>query len=366
MGTTQQNGTTKDLHNKLDNRRQNPASEGNNSGAPKAGETKPKSSKELATIQKRNTMQSLMTTMQEQFKRALAGTALQPERFTRIAMTIYNDPKIMDCDATTFLSALMQSAQAGLEPNTPLGEAFLIPYTLHRGTPREKKVIQFQIGYKGILRLCYNTGEYQDVYAKEVYPRDQIDYEEGLHRKLVHIPYKGPKEGEPIAYYAVYHLKNGGYGFSFMYRADVLAHAMKYSKQWDKTLFNGRGGFKSGSSWADNFDGMAKKTVLSDALKYAPKSVTLERILSADGTVKAAVSEDMSEIIPEMDIEAEVLEDAVPVDKETGEILNAAAGDPAAGGKGGDPAKGGAGPDPAAGGAEAAGTGGLFPGGGQQ
>lgn len=51
-------------------------------------------------------------------------------------------PKLKDCTQLSFLAALMNAAQLGLEPNTPLGQAYLIPYNS-----------QFQIGYKGLIEL---------------------------------------------------------------------------------------------------------------------------------------------------------------------------------------------------------------------
>lgn len=58
----------------------------------------------------------------------------------------------------SFLAALMNAAQLGLEPNTPLGQAYLIPY-------KNKSVLecQFQIGYKGLIDLAYRNFLKQDI-----------------------------------------------------------------------------------------------------------------------------------------------------------------------------------------------------------
>lgn len=212
------------------------------------------------------------------------------ERFSRIAMTaVRQNPKLQECNPISFLAALMQSAQLGLEPNTPLGQAYIIPYG---------KEAVFQIGYQGLLELAYRTGLYRSIYAVAVYQNDEFEYEEGLERKLSHKPSLSP-EGDPVYYYAVYHLINGGYGFAVMSRDQIIAHRNKYSA----AVKQGRS-----SPWETDFDSMAKKTVLKQALKYAPKSVEFGLALAADETVKTQIDENMLEVEPE-DIVIEVIDD---------------------------------------------------------
>ena len=95
-------------------------------------------------------MQNVLSKMMPEIKKAVANT-MTPERFSRIALSLYNgNPAFWEADTTTFLSALMQSAQCGLEPNTVLGEAYLIPYKNNKQGITE---VNFQVGYKGILKI---------------------------------------------------------------------------------------------------------------------------------------------------------------------------------------------------------------------
>ena len=196
---------------------------------------------------------------------------ISADRIARIALTaLRNNPRLAGCNPQSFLGSLMIASQLGLEPNTPLGQCYLIPYG---------NDCSFQIGYKGILELAYRTNLYQNVYAEAVYEGDDFSYTLGFDKTLTHKPKAGSRSGEPIAYYAVYKLKDGTGDFAVMYREEVLAHAKKFSKS-----------FASGP-WKTNFDAMAKKTCILQALKYAPKSIEISQAIGMD---RAKIDLDLS------------------------------------------------------------------------
>lgn len=242
-------------------------------------------------------IKQLLIAQEGQIAKALPSV-MTPERFTRIAMTaLSTNPKLQACTGESFLGALMQAAQLGLEPNTPLGQAYLIPYG---------NQCQFQLGYKGLIELAHRSGEFKSIYAQTVYENDEFSFELGLDANLIHKPVLGSSRGKPIAYYAVYKLVNGGYGFEVMSYDDVMDHA----KQFSKSVNNG--------PWKTNFDEMAKKTVLKKVLKYAPIKTEFARGIAQDETVKSAISEDMASQPDEMDY----IDVAGPsVDPDTGEAL---------------------------------------------
>lgn len=218
-------------------------------------------------------MANALEKMLPEIKKAV-GKAMTPERFSRIALSLFNgNPVFWEADTTSFLSALMQSAQCGLEPNTVLGEAYVIPYKNKKQNIVE---INFQVGYKGILKMAFNTGEYEAIYAHEVRKGDEFSYEYGLHKNLIHKPADVPSE-EITHYYAVYKLKNGGFDFVVWSKERVEQHAREFSKNY---LYQGK--VNQNSVWAKNFDSMAKKTVLIDVLKFAPKSVEMAKALDLD------------------------------------------------------------------------------------
>lgn len=248
----------------------------------------------------KKTMQSYIKTMEGEIKKALPSV-ITPERFTRMVLSaLSTTPKLGACTPKSFLGAMMSAAQLGLEPNTPLGQAYLIPYK-NKGVDE----VQFQIGYKGLIDLAYRSGEVALVQAHIVYENDTFECEFGLEPKLVHKPADSDR-GNPIKVYAMFKTKNGGYGFEVMSMDDVRKHAEKYSKAYNY----------GSSPWQTNFEEMAKKTVLKRVLKYAPLKSDFVRGVVQDETIKTEISEDMYEVKNEIVYDTEYTE----VDTDTGEV----------------------------------------------
>ena len=187
----------------------------------------------------------------------------------------------------------MTAAQLGVEPNTPLGQAYLIPY-------RNKGALecQFQLGYKGLIDLAYRSGEISIIQAQVVYSEDSFTYSFGLEPTLRHVP-AATDRGEPTHVYAVFKTKDGGYGFEVMSIDEIRTFAQKYSKAY------GNG------PWQSNFEEMAKKTVLKRVLKYAPLKSDFQRGVVQDETIKNEIRPDMYSV-PSAVIE---------VDTQTGEVI---------------------------------------------
>lgn len=249
----------------------------------------------------KKTMQTYIKSMEGEIKKALPSV-ITPERFTRMVLSaISTNPKLGSCTPSSFLGAMMSAAQLGLEPNTPLGQAYILPYS-NKGTLEA----QFQLGYKGLIDLAYRSGEVELVQAHIVYENDTFECEFGLEAKLKHVPAESNR-GKAVKVYAMFKTKSGGYGFDVMSMDDVRTHAQKYSKAYSSSF----------SPWATNFEEMAKKTVLKRCLKYAPLKSDFVKAVVQDGSIKNEVSEDMYEV-PNV-----VVEDAdyTVVDTETGEVV---------------------------------------------
>lgn len=226
-------------------------------------------------LKKSMSIAELIKAMEPEIKRALPKS-ITAERFTRMALSALNTtPKLKECTQISFLAALMNAAQLGLEPNTPLGQAYLIPYK-NKGVYE----VQFQIGYKGLLDLAYRSPQLQTVQAHCVYENDTFSYELGLHPQLIHKPTMDER-GELRCVYAMFKTNNGGYGFEVMSKSAIEAHARQYSKAYDSSF----------SPWKTDFESMAKKTVIKQILKYAPVKTDYIQAVTVDDTTGTEITD---------------------------------------------------------------------------
>lgn len=257
----------------------------------------------------KKTMTAYIKSMEGEIAKALPSV-ITPERFTRMVLSaISTNPKLASCTPKSFLGAMMNAAQLGLEPNTPLGQAYLIPYK-NKGVDE----VQFQIGYKGLIDLAYRSGEVELVQAQIVYENDFFECQYGLEPKLIHKP-ADSNRGNPIKVYALFKTKAGGYGFEVASMEDIKNYAQKYSKAYSTSF----------SPWKTNFEEMAKKTVLKKVLKYAPLKSDFIREIAQDETIKTEIDKEMYMSKDETDYTEEIEATEVEyrnVDTETGEILD--------------------------------------------
>jgi recombination protein RecT len=164
--------------------------------------------------QKENNIKSITNyfrseNMLKQFQSAL-GSKEWAERFIRIILTsIQTTPELQLCTLGSIVNASLISAQLHLEPNTPLGHAYILPYF---NSKKKQYYAQFQLGYKGIIDLFYRHPLAKVIYAKEVRSLDEFKIYEGNRMEIYHrYDHKVPKEkrGDVIGYYAIAELVNG-------------------------------------------------------------------------------------------------------------------------------------------------------------
>src|SRR5690606_38392271 len=135
------------------------------------------------------------------------------DRMLKIALgALRTTPKLMNCSVESLMGAVVHCSQLGLEPNTPLGHAYLIPFE-----NRKKGVTEVQIvlGYKGLIDLARRSGQIVSIAAHEVCANDEFEYSYGLDETLVHKPAMGAR-GPVVAFYAVAKLQGGGHAFEVM------------------------------------------------------------------------------------------------------------------------------------------------------
>jgi len=197
--------------------------------------------------------------------------AVLPKHITvERALRVYNNAmtrnnKLLDCTQESLYTAFITASEFGLEPNTPLGQCYMIPYG---------QQATFQMGYQGIIDLAYRSGKVSLIFAEPVHDNDVFALKQGLHRDLIHEPLLVGERGKVIGYYAVVQIIGFEPQFAFMSLPEIYAHAKRYSKAYQAHL----AGKYSDTPWKEDpgtlgFDSMAKKTVMIQACKTAPKSI---------------------------------------------------------------------------------------------
>lgn len=222
-----------------------------------------------------SSLRDLVERQKSEIARALTGTALEPERFTRILLTVIRQsPQLQRCRPESVLGAAMTCAQLGLEPG-PLGEAYLVPYG---------DECTFVTGYQGMIKLAFQSGQIRHIDADAVREGDHFEYAKGADPKLVHAPALSGR-GDVICYYAVASFVQGGHVAVVLSPEDVA-----------KTRDRAPSARAKSSPWKTDFDAMATKTCVRRLAKFLPQSTGLARALTADETVRSNIVETVDEV----------------------------------------------------------------------
>lgn len=211
--------------------------------------------------------------MKKQFQMALPNhLQANADRYIRSFMTqIRQNPKLLDCNKTSLLGAMLTGTALGLDPTPSLGEFYILPYG---------NEAQFILGYHGMLALAYRGGV-KAIWAHEVCANDEFELVWGLENDLKHKPCLDNEKGrgDVIGYYAAAILPNDTKMHWYMTRAEVEAHGRRFSRSY------GRG------PWTTDFDSMALKTVAKQLFKWLPKSTEMAQALAHDEAITRAQPE---------------------------------------------------------------------------
>lgn len=189
---------------------------------------------------------------------------LTAERMMRIGLTeLRKTPKLQQCDPMSFLGAIVQASQLGLEPGSALGHCHLITYG---------RECQLQIGYRGMIDLARRSGNIISLTARVVCEGDDFDFAFGTEEYIKHTVRH--KTDKVTHVYAVAKLKDGGIQMDVMPLAEVEHIRDTYSSSY-------RNNPKT-SSWTTAFGEMAKKTIVRRLFKMLPTSIEIRDAIRVD------------------------------------------------------------------------------------
>lgn len=171
-------------------------------------------------------------------------------------------------DPNTVVASALIAASLDLPIVPTLGFAAIVPFY---DSKTKQTLAQFQIMTKGLIQLAQRSGQYKTINVAAVYEGDIKGYNR-FTGEIEFDPSNVPNMSkDPIGYVAYMQLTNGFEKYLYMTYDELKAHGLRYSQTFKK-------GF---GLWKDNFDAMAKKTVLKLLLsKYGPLSVDTQMQLA--------------------------------------------------------------------------------------
>lgn len=229
-----------------------------------------KSGTEIAKMKPKDQVRTLLAQNQAAIAKILPKH-VTPDRMMQVALTAFTTtPALQDCYIPSLISSVVQASSMGLEPNTALGHAYLLPF---KNNQKNRMDCQLIIGYRGMIDLARRSGEIISISAHAVYQNDDFAFEYGIEEKLRHIPSEdGHPDNEDLTHaYAIAHLKGGGHVFEVMTK-----------KQIDKARSMSKTGGSSWGPWAKHYEEMARKTVIRRLFKYLPASIQMASAVQVD------------------------------------------------------------------------------------
>lgn len=169
------------------------------------------------------------------------------------------------CDPGSIISSAVIAATLDLPIQQNLGFAWIIPYN---------NKAEFQMGYKGYIQLAMRSGQYKTMNVCEVCEGELISEDKFKGEFLFDSSKK--TSDKVIGYAAYFKLINGFEKVLYMPIENIEKHAKRYSQTYKK-------GF---GKWKDDFDAMARKTVIKLLLsKYGIMTVDMQTAIITDQSV---------------------------------------------------------------------------------
>lgn len=216
----------------------------------------------LKPIGSAGALKSLMDTQ----RGSLAGMLpkhITPERLFKTMLVATNrNPAILDCTTASILETINRAAELGLDLSGTLGEAYPVPFNNKvKVDGRDAWVSQLQliIGYRGLEKLAWQSGEVEFIDAECVCEFDEFDFEKGTEVTVRWKPKLHGERGRIIGAYACVKMKSGGKLARFLPVSD-LEKIRNSSKS------------KDSPAWRNWLEEMYRKCALKRTLKDAPLS----------------------------------------------------------------------------------------------
>ena len=269
-----------------------------------------KAAEAKSAIQKQPSVNQLMNSildgegMRKRFQDLMGERA--PQFISSIVSLVNADKNLQRAfyeSPMTVIQSALKAATFDLPVEPSLGYAYIVPFNNYKDGVKRMEA-SFIIGYKGMVQLCLRTGAYARVPdAVDVREGELVSYDRLTgDAEFRWIEDEDQREALPIIGYAGYfRLKNGAEKTIYMTVKQIEGHEKKNRK-----------GQSMGKGWREDFDAMARKTVIRRLCgKYGLMSITYQ-----NGDAKTM---QLAQSVME---EEPAVGEYIDVDKDTGEALD--------------------------------------------
>ena len=234
-----------------------------------------KAAEAKSAIQKQPSVNQLMNSildgegMRKRFQDLMGERA--PQFISSIVSLVNADKNLQRAfyeSPMTVIQSALKAATFDLPVEPSLGYAYIVPFNNYKDGVKRMEA-SFIIGYKGMVQLCLRTGAYARVPdAVDVREGELVSYDRLTgDAEFRWIEDEDQREALPIIGYAGYfRLKNGAEKTIYMTVKQIEGHEKKNRK-----------GQSMGKGWREDFDAMARKTVIRRLCgKYGLMSITYQ------------------------------------------------------------------------------------------
>lgn len=198
-----------------------------------------------------------------------------PQFVTSVLQIVASNDLLAKAEPESVYQSAAVAATLDLPLNNSLGMAWIVPFNQKQKDGSYKVIAQFQIGAKGFKQLALRTNQFQTINDSDV-REGEIKGHNRLTGEIEFNWIQDEKERNTkaiVGYLSYFRLTNGFQKMRYMTIEELKAHGTRFSQT-----------FKKGYGlWKDDFDSMARKTVMKLNLsKDAPLSIDLQQAITFD------------------------------------------------------------------------------------
>lgn len=211
-----------------------------------------------------------------------------------ISSVVATNPGLQKCDPFTIINSALLGEALELAPSPQLGYFYMVPFDEKKWNPQTGKrelvrsVATFILGYKGYIQLAIRSGLYKDLDSYPIHEGEYLGRDKDTGKPLFQFNEQQAdnEDKEVIGYIAYLELTSGFKKVIYWDKKKMMKHADKYSAAFKladyQDFIDGKvqqkDMWKYSSYWYQDFDGMAKKTMLRQLIsKWGIMSVELQQ-----------------------------------------------------------------------------------------